>query len=187
MSRAHSLVTIFAELDIRVDGQRHEEDQGRVKQDQPRLGNVGIICALLEPWIGYLDVPKRLTEKNDDSRECTNYSGVSTLLHDTVYNRNSETTENRWQGTQSPVWYVIGRVAVTDVREVKVALKTDKPSSKSEQHLCEWRVDVEVVLAAEVVGGKLAKMDLVKATVGIFFSFRVLRRQTAETYTTWSG
>ena len=94
---------------------------------------------------------RRLTEKNDDSRECTNYSGVSTLLHDTVYNRNSETTEHRWQGTQSPVWDIIGRVAVTNVCEVKVTLITDKPAGKSEQQLCKRRVNVEVVLAAQVV------------------------------------
>ena len=110
-------------------------------------------------------MPRRLTEKKDDSGESTNYSGVSTLLHDTVYNRNSETTEDRRQGTHSPVWDVTGRVAVTNVREVKVTLKTDKPSSKSEQHLCEWRVNIEVVLATQVVGGKLAKMDLVKSIV----------------------
>jgi hypothetical protein len=39
----HSLITIFAELDVGIDRQGHEEDQSRVEQDQPRLGNVSII------------------------------------------------------------------------------------------------------------------------------------------------
>jgi hypothetical protein len=147
MPFVYSLVTIFAELDIRIDRQRHEEYQNSVKQDQSRLSNVGVIWLPSVPRIGRLDA-KRLTEKNDERRESTNDSRVSALLHDSVHNRDRETTEYGWQGTHSPVWDVIGRVAVTDVREVEVALKTDKPSRKSEQQFRKWRVNIEVILAA---------------------------------------
>jgi hypothetical protein len=161
-SFVYSLVTIFAELDIRIDRQRHEEDQNRVKQDQSRLRNVGIVWL---PLVSPLEHPRsiwELTEKDYDCRESSNDSRVSTLLHDIVHNRNRETTEYSWQGTHSPVWDVIGRIAVTDVREVKIALKTNKPSRKSEQQLREWGMDIEVVLATQIVGRELAEMNLVK-------------------------
>ena len=179
------LVAIFAEFDIRVDRQRHEEDQNRVEQDQSRLSNVGVVWLPLVSRIG-IRLCLRLTEKNDYSRESTNDSRVSALLHDGVYNRNRETTKHRRQGTHSPVWDVVGRVAVTNAREVEVALKTNKPSRKSEQQLRKWGVNVEIVFATQVVGGKLAKMDLVEA-IAKDLVVRTLRRRETKTYTTWSG
>jgi len=104
----------------------------------------------------------RLTEKDYDRGERSNDSRVSTLLHDIVHGRDSETTEYGWQGAHSPVWDVIGRVTVTNAREVKVALKTNKPSRESKQQFRKWGMNIEVVLATQIVGCEFAEMDLIE-------------------------
>lgn len=76
-----------------------------------------------------------------------------------------------------PVWDIIGREAVANVRKVGVALKTDEPFRKSEQQLREWRVNIGVVLATQITGGELAKMDLIKA-VGTRNSVAWILRRT---------
>lgn len=37
-------VAVLAEANIRIDRQRHEEDQSRVQQDQAGLSDVSVIC-----------------------------------------------------------------------------------------------------------------------------------------------
>lgn len=105
---------------------------------------------------------QELTEKDDNRRKSSNDSRVSALLHDIENNRNRETTEYSWQGTHSPVWDVISRVAVPNVHKVKVALETNKPSRESDQQLRKWGVNVEVVLATQIVGSELAEMNFIK-------------------------
>jgi len=183
----YSLVTIFAELDIRIDRQRHEENQNRVKQDQSRLSNVGVIWLPLVTRIEHPGTAGRLTEKDYNRRKSSDDSRVSTLLHDIVYNRNRKTTKYGWQGTHSPVRDIVGRVAVTNGRKVKVTLKTDKPSRKCEQQLRKWGVDIEVVLATQIVGCEFAKMDLVETFAMKNLVIRAVKTQKVETYTTWSG
>lgn len=39
-------VSKFAESDIRINRERHEEDQCRVQKNQTRLRNMGIVCIL---------------------------------------------------------------------------------------------------------------------------------------------
>lgn len=124
---------------------------------------MGVIWLPLVTRIEHPDAPGTLTEKDYNRRKSSNDSRVSTLLHDIVYNRNRETTKYGWQCTHSPVRDIIGRVAVTNGRKVKVALKTDEPPRKSEQQLRKWGMDIEVVLATQIVGGELAEMDLVEA------------------------
>lgn len=123
-----------------------------------------------------------LTEKNHDRRKSSNNSGVSALLHDIVHSGDRKAAKYGWQGSHSPVWNVTGRVAVADVRKVKVALKTDKPSRKSDQQLGEWGMNVEIVLATQIIRSELSEMDLVK-TIGVKiqllgFSESKMRRRT---------
>jgi hypothetical protein len=40
----NSPVPILMELDVRQQGQAHEQDQRRVEQDQPRLGDMSVVC-----------------------------------------------------------------------------------------------------------------------------------------------
>ena len=122
----------------------------------------------------------KLTKKDYYRGKSSNDGGVSTLVHDIVYNRNSETAQDGWQSTHSPVWDVVGRVAVTDVYEVEVSLKTDKPSGKCEQQLSEWRVNIEIVLAPEIICGELAKVDLVETAVVKSSAAQSLRKQKTE-------
>jgi hypothetical protein len=128
-------------------------------------GQRGRYLVSLALRVGCSTTFEKLTEKDYDCGKSSNDGGVSTLVHDVVYNRNSETAQDGRQSTHSPVWDVVGRVAVTDVCEVEVALKSDKPSGKGEQQLSEWRVNVEIVLAPEIIRGEFAKVDLVETAV----------------------
>jgi hypothetical protein len=40
-----SPVAELAEPDVRIDGERHEEDEGGIKQDKARLSNVTVILS----------------------------------------------------------------------------------------------------------------------------------------------
>ena len=56
-------------------------------------------------------------------------------------------------------------VAVADGLELEVSVKPDEPAGQTVEQLREWRVDVEVVLALDVMRRELAKVDFVKAGV----------------------
>lgn len=98
-------------------------------------------------------------------------------MHDKVYNRNREAAQYGWQCTHSPVWDVVGRITVTDVCEIKISLETDKPPRKSEQQLREWGMNIEIVLAAQVICGELSKMNLIEAVATENLVTCVLRRR----------
>jgi len=137
----------------------------KIKIESSKINLDCVTCAL-SGCHEYRDSPGRvwkLTEKDNDRRKGSNDGRVSALLHDIVYSRNRETAEYGWQGTHPPVWNVINRVAVTDVREVKVALEANKPSRKGDQQLRKWGVDVEVILATKIIGSELAEMNLIEA------------------------
>jgi hypothetical protein len=128
------------------------------------------------------------TEKDYNRGKCSNDRGVSTFMHDIVDNRNRETTQYSWQGAHSPVWDVVCCVTISDVCELEVALKTDEPSRKSEQQLREWGMNIEIVLATQIICGELAKMNLIETVAPKKkLTARVLRRRKGEAYTTWSG
>lgn len=55
-------------------------------------------------------------------------------------------------------------IAVANVCEIEFAIESDEPADKAEEELGEWWVDVEVVLAEDVVRGELAKVNLVETT-----------------------
>ena len=115
--------------------------------------------------VGRSDALRKLTEKDNDRGKGSNDGGVSTLLHDIVHNRNGETAHYCWQGAHSPVRDVVGRVAITDVRKLEVALETNEPSSKGEQQLREWGMDVEIIFTTQVIRSELAKMNLIETVV----------------------
>ena len=48
------------EADVGVEGEDHEEDHGRVEEDQARLGNVRIVC---EPTISVFCLRERAGER----------------------------------------------------------------------------------------------------------------------------
>jgi hypothetical protein len=105
---------------------------------------------------------RKRTEEDKDRREAGDNSRVSRFLHDEEHDGDGQTTEDGWQRTHANVRNVVICIAVADVLEHKVAIEADKPACQAEQELGERRMDIKVILTEDVVGGKLAKMDLVK-------------------------
>lgn len=58
------------------------------------------------------------------------------------------------------------RVAITDIVELELAIKANKPASESEEKFGKRRVDVEVILSEDVIGSKFTKMNFVESVVG---------------------
>lgn len=75
-------------------------------------------------------------------------------------------------------------VAVANIFKLKGAIEAGEPAGGSKEHLCEWGVDVKVVLAQDVVGSEFAKMNLVET--GRYVRTRHIGEKK-ETDTTWSG
>lgn len=57
---------------------------------------------------------------------------------------------------------MINRIAVSDGVKWKVSVKTNKPSREAEKKFGEWGVHVEVILAVDIMGRKLAEMDFIE-------------------------
>ena len=57
-------------------------------------------------------------------------------------------------------------VAVANGLELEVSVKADEPAGQTVEQLREWRVDVEVVLALDVMGRELAEVDFIEAEPG---------------------
>jgi hypothetical protein len=54
-------VSLLVELDVTKDGERHEQDQSGVKEDQPGLDNMAVICSSVrEIDKGVIDWPNRI-------------------------------------------------------------------------------------------------------------------------------
>jgi hypothetical protein len=104
-----------------------------------------------------------LTKQNQGGRESGDDSGIATLLHDRVDHWDSETSKNGWERAHADVGDVVDSIAIANALEEERAVETDKPTSKTEQHLGERRVDIKVVLVGEVVRSKLSKVDLIEA------------------------
>ena len=88
---------------------------------------------------------------------------MSGFLHDRIDDRDCKTSKDGWQGTESNIWNVILRVAVTDVLEVEMAIVTYEPTSETKQHLGKRWVHIEIVFSSEIVRSKLSKVYFVEA------------------------
>jgi len=60
---------------------------------------------------------------------------------------------------------VIFGVAIANVLEVELTIKSNEPASEAKEKFCEWRVYVEVVFPCDIVGSKFPKVNLVKARI----------------------
>lgn len=91
------------------------------------------------------------TEKNDRRRERSNDRRITALLHDGVNNRDSQASHNRRERPHADIRHMAGGVAVSNVLEHELSVEAHKPAGEPEEQLRERRVDVEVVLAEDVV------------------------------------
>ena len=104
-----------------------------------------------------------LTEKNQNSRESRDNCRKTSLLHDSIDDRDGHTSEHSWERPHSDVGNMSLRVVVSNVLELEVSVKADEPAGQTVEQLREWRVDVEVVLALDVMRRELAEVDFVEA------------------------
>jgi len=103
------------------------------------------------------------TEQDEGRRERRDDGRVSTLLHDGVDDRDSETSKDSRERTHPNVGDVGRSVAVADVLKVELAIKADEPASESEEKFRQRGVHVEVVLASNVVGREFPEVNFVEA------------------------
>jgi hypothetical protein len=104
-----------------------------------------------------------LTEKDEGRRESGDNGRVTGLLHDGVHERDREGAENGRERTHADVGHMVVRIRVTNVLEVEVSVETHEPTGEAEEHLCERRMHVEVVLTFDVLCGELAEVHLIEA------------------------
>lgn len=102
-----------------------------------------------------------LTKENQPSRKRSDQHRVSTLSHDPVHHSNRQTPKHSGHAPHSDVRDVNSlfriEVLVSDVLEVELSVEACKVSTEAVKHLGEGRVDVEVVLSEDVVGGELIR------------------------------
>ena len=162
----HLQVSEFAEADVRVDGEGHEEDEGSIQENKPRLCNMRVICSTTTFSKNLLHIfAGGLTEQNQASRESSDNRRVSALLHNRIDNRDSQTSKNCGQSAHADIGNVVGGVAVADVLKQETPIEADKPTRQAKQQLCERWVHVEVVLVRDVVCCELAEVDFVEPMV----------------------
>lgn len=99
------------------------------------------------------------TEEDQARRERSDDDRVSALSHDPVDDADRETTEDSRHAPHADIGHVdaVDRVdvLVADVVELEVAVEAREPPAETVQHLRERRMDVEVVLAQDVIRGEL--------------------------------
>ena len=66
----------------------------------------------------------------------------------------------------SDIRNVIFRVAIANVLEVELTIKSNEPASEVEKEFCERWVYVKVVFPCNIVGCKFPKLNFVKARMG---------------------
>lgn len=66
---------------------------------------------------------------------------------------------------------MVFRVAVTDGFELELSIETREPSSETQKHLREWRMDIKVVLALDVVRRELSEVNLIESEREILVPF----------------
>lgn len=106
------------------------------------------------------------TEKDNRSRKRCNHCSVTALFHNSVNDRDGETTKECGQSSHSHIRNVIFCVAVADILEVELAIKSNKPASEAEKEFGEGRVYVEIVFSCDIVGGEFPKMNFVESRIG---------------------
>ena len=80
---------------------------------------------------------------------------------------------------------MVFRIAITNILEVEIAVEPREPTSGTEHQLGQRGVDIEVILAKDVVRGELPEVHLIEALLKVRNSLAMTKKQT--THTTWSG
>lgn len=127
------LVSLLVEADVAEHRERHEEDERGIEEDQASLTNVGVI------------------EEHEAGCGDAGRERVARLPHDQEDDWDGEGTKRGGHSTVCDIWDLVGNVRIADVLEEKLALVSNKPSSKCEEELSKRRVDVEEVGSLQVV------------------------------------
>lgn len=134
---AEGIMAKLVEANVGEHGKGHEEDQGRIEEDQASLADVGVI------------------EEHETGCSNAGWQRVSRLPHDHEDGRDGKSTHGRGHGAVCDVRDLVRDVRVTNVFEEEAAIVSDKPAGEGKEELSEGRVHIEEVGSLEVVGSEL--------------------------------
>jgi hypothetical protein len=116
------VVPQLVEPDVAVKRHSHEQDQGRVEEDEAGLSDVGVV------------------EEDEGGGEEGDDLGVAALAHDQVHHSGHDRAEDGAERAEADVGDVVGDVVVADVLELEVAVVADQPALGGEHQLgAVWR------------------------------------------------
>lgn len=99
---------------------------------------------------------------DESSRKACNSSREASFLHYAINDGDSDTSEQRRERSNSNVRNMVLGVAVSNLLKVKRAIIPNKPTSSSEHHLSQRRVNIKVVLPSNVMRREFSEMDFVE-------------------------
>lgn len=143
-SRGELMIAKLAELNVGKERKCHEENEGGVEEDQTRLGNMSVV------------------KKNESSGERGNGGRVARLFHDPEDDWDGGGAQEGGERAHADEGHLVDGITVADVGKIEFAIESNEPADKAEEELGERWVHVEVILAENVVGGELAKVNLVE-------------------------
>lgn len=104
----------------------------------------------------------QLTEQDQGRREGRDSHGVPRLSHDSIHERNGDTSEYSAEASHSDIRHIGVGIVVSDLIESERTIKTNPPTRQSVQHLGQRRMNVEIVLSSDVVACKRSEMDFIE-------------------------
>lgn len=98
---------LLVESDIAENATRHEEDEGRIQENQSSLSNV------------------RIVEENQSGGQYTCREGVPRFPHDQIHHDDGQRTEERRQRPESQIGDVILDIGFANIVEEEVSIVSD--------------------------------------------------------------
>jgi hypothetical protein len=80
-----------------------------------------------------ISTPSSLTKRKETSTESCDGRGVTSLAHDSIYNRNLEASQNGRQSSHLDVGYSSDTIIISNILKVEVASKSCQISSELEK------------------------------------------------------
>ena len=137
-------LVLVGEASPRQGSQGREDDQGRVEQDETRVGDQGVL------------------EDDETGTQDSGGSAAASSLDGQEDSRDGEDTTDGRQQSHGDVGHVGLEVILANIFEVEVAIKSSDPAGQSDQQLGERRVYVHEEFPLDVFAGEATEMDLIE-------------------------
>lgn len=141
-------------------GQRGEagaDHERRIEKNEAGLSKESVLCHRLalfsELWTGVG------TKDNQQSSHGCDHSAASSGLEGQEHCWHQKDTADSWQSSHPDVWYIWLKVIFSDLLEVKVSVEATEPSSKGDEELSKWWVNVHEESALDVFRCEATKAE----------------------------